>query len=92
MLCGAGAPAQVAQRLWGLLLGDAQKLPGHGPGPPALGVPDGAGVGQRGTEGPIHSGILWLCEVTFNPVSSSWSLMPAVKNASMTSIQLLQHL
>ena len=50
MLCCAGALAQVAQRLWGLLPGDVQKSPG--PGPPALGVPAGAGVGQRGTEGP----------------------------------------
>jgi len=47
VLCSAEALAQVAQRLWGLLLGDEQKLPGHGPGPPA-----GAGVRQRGTEGP----------------------------------------
>ena len=50
MLCGAGALAQVAQRLWGLLPGDVQKPPGHGPGSPALGVPAGAEVGQRGTD------------------------------------------
>jgi len=59
VLCGAGALAQVAQRLWGLLLGDAQKPPGHGSGPPALGVSAGAGVGQRGTEGPASPAILF---------------------------------
>lgn len=47
VLCGAGALARVAQRLWGFLLGDVQKPPGHGPGPPVLGVPAGAGVGQK---------------------------------------------
>ncbi len=31
---GDGALAQVAQRLRGLLPGDLQKLPGHGPGHP----------------------------------------------------------
>ena len=45
---------QVAQRLWGLLLGHVQKLPGHGPGPPALGVPAGAEVGQRGPASPAN--------------------------------------
>ena len=62
VLCGPGALAQVAQRLWGLLLGDVQKPPGHGPGPPALGVPAGAGVGQRDAEGPASlsfPGVLW---------------------------------
>jgi len=34
--------AQSAQRLWGLLLGDLLKLPGCGPGHPALGVTAGA--------------------------------------------------
>jgi len=62
VLLGARALAQVAQRLWGLLLrDDVQKLPGHGPGPPALGVPAGAEVGQRGTEDPAslsHSVVL----------------------------------
>ena len=37
---------QVAKKLWGLLLGDLQKPPDHRLGPPALGVPAGAGVGQ----------------------------------------------
>ena len=35
---GVGALAGCPERLWGLLLGDLQKLPGHGPGQPALGV------------------------------------------------------
>ena len=49
MQCSAGALAQVAQRLRGLLLGDVQKPRGHRPGPPALGVPAGAkGVEQDG--------------------------------------------
>jgi len=30
--CCLGALVQVAQRLWGLLLGDLQKPPGRGPG------------------------------------------------------------
>jgi len=47
-----GALAQAAQRLWGLLLGDLPKMPGCGPGHPALGVPDGAGLGP---EGPFES-------------------------------------
>ena len=33
---GDGALAQAAQKLWRLLLGDLQKLPGRGPGHPAL--------------------------------------------------------
>lgn len=65
--------------LWALLccavLADWHRLPGdcgvsslemfrsHGPGPPTLGVPAGAGGGgQKGTEGPANlscSGILW---------------------------------
>jgi len=49
---GDGAVAQAAQKLWGLLLGDLQKSPGHSPGHPALGVPAGAGVGPHG-----HSGL-----------------------------------
>jgi len=43
---GAGALAQVSQRGYGVsLLGDFQKLPGHGPGRAALRVPAGAGAG-----------------------------------------------
>jgi len=41
VLCGAGALAQAAQRLWGLLLGDLQKSPECGSGhPAALSGPD----------------------------------------------------
>lgn len=39
---------QAAQRLWGLLLGELQKPPGHGPGHPALGGPAGAGAVPEG--------------------------------------------
>jgi len=41
---------QVAQRQQDLLLGDLQKSPGHGPGPPALGDPAGAKAGPDGPE------------------------------------------
>jgi len=61
MLCSAGALAQVAQRLWGLLLGDLQKPPGHGPLPPALGVPAGAEVGQMVQRALPSSAILGFC-------------------------------
>ena len=47
---GAGLLAWASQRLWSLLLEDLQKLPGRGPGSPALGVPAGAGVSQRSSE------------------------------------------
>ena len=45
LLCCAGNRALVwsAQKLWDLLVGDLQKLPGHGPGHPAQ-----AGTGLRG--------------------------------------------
>lgn len=46
VLCSAGSLIQVAQRLWELFSGDLQKLPDHGPGPPALSVPAGPGEGQ----------------------------------------------
>ena len=85
VLCSARALAQVAQRLWGLLLrDDVQKPPGHGPGPPALGVPAGAEVGQRGTEDPAslsHSVVLWKY-FTFNtifPLSEMHALLDEVK-------------
>jgi len=39
------ALAQAAQRLWSLLLEELQKLPGHKPGQPPLGVPAGARIG-----------------------------------------------
>ena len=78
MLCSDGALAQAAQRLWGLLLGDLPELPGCGPGHPALGVPAGAVVVQRDTEGPAslsHAVVLWFYgwteEVGLEQVSSS---------------------
>jgi len=42
--------SNAAQRLWGLLRGDLPKPGEHGPGHPTLGVPAGAGVGQRDPE------------------------------------------
>ena len=47
----------------GLLLGDVEKLPGHGPEPPALGVPPGPGVGLMDSEVPAslsHPGVLYF--------------------------------
>jgi len=58
---GDGALAHILQRLWGLLLGDLQKLPGRGPGHPALGGPAAVGLELGDPEGPFnlsHSGIL----------------------------------
>lgn len=53
--CGSdGALAQAAHDPWGLLLGDLSKPPGRGPGPTALGVPTGAGLGQRDTQIPSN--------------------------------------
>ena len=56
LLCCAGdrALAQAVQRLCSLFLEDLQKLPGCGPGHPALGVPAGAGVGPDGRRGPCQ--------------------------------------
>ena len=61
-----------------LLTGDAQKPPGCVPGHPALGVPAGAVVVQRDTEGPAslsHAVVLWFYgwteEVGLEQVSSS---------------------
>lgn len=55
LLCTAGCTlAQVAQRLWTLLLGDLQKPPGHGPEHPALDDQDGGGVGPHGPRGPCQ--------------------------------------
>lgn len=49
VLCGAGTLAEVAQKLWNLLLGDLQKLPGHDvSAPSALGNHAGVGVGPKG--------------------------------------------
>lgn len=71
----------MTQRLWGLLLGE--KASGHGPGPPDLGVPAGAGVGQRGPEGPASlslPGILGFstkegfCELCFPVTTTSLGL------------------
>ena len=51
LLCYVGdeALAEVAQRLWSLLLRDVQKPPRRGPGPPALGGASGA---EAETDGP----------------------------------------
>jgi len=49
-LCGNGALAQAAQRLWDLLLGDLPKPPQHSPGHPALGAPAGTGAEQVGIQ------------------------------------------
>jgi len=51
------------ERLWGLLLGDLQTPPGHGPGHPALGVHAWTGVGPDGPEVPAslcQSVIFWF--------------------------------
>jgi len=51
------------ERLWNLLLGDLQKLLGHGPRQSALGVPDGADVGSADLQRSLPaSAILWFCE------------------------------
>ena len=50
--CAGDSTAQATQRLWGLLLGDLQQLPGHGPVHLALGGPAGEGVGLRDPESP----------------------------------------
>lgn len=47
---GDGALAQPVQRLWNLL-GDLQKLSGHGPGHLALGCPAGARGELEGSRG-----------------------------------------
>jgi len=64
---GTGAPsehqaalAQVAQSLWGLLTGNFQKPPGHGP---ALGVPAEAGVGQMAQRALPATAILEFCDL-----------------------------
>jgi len=46
---------QAAQRLWGLLLGDVQKLPGCRPGHPALGVPTGVQMDPEGHASLSHA-------------------------------------
>lgn len=38
---------QLNLRLWDLLLGERHKVSGRGPGHPALGGPDGEGLGAR---------------------------------------------
>lgn len=38
----------------GCILGDLQKPPGCGPGQPALGGPEGAGLGMGGLQVPSH--------------------------------------
>ena len=51
---GDGALAEVAQRLWGLLSGGLQKLPGCGPGHPALGGPAAVRSGPEGPRRPCQ--------------------------------------
>ena len=52
---GERAAAQAVQRLWGVLLGDLQQPPRHGPGHPALGGPAGARAGKNGHRGPCQA-------------------------------------
>lgn len=61
LLCyaGEGALTQAAQKLWGLLLRDLPKVPGHGCGHPALGAP--AGTGGRTQRSLPASAILRFC-------------------------------
>lgn len=61
---GVRAPAQAAQRLWSLLLGDLQKPPGHGPGPAAPGVSAGAEAGPDGQRGASQTQPFWDSVVT----------------------------
>ena len=49
--------AQVAQKMWSLLLGDLQKPTGCRSGPPALGVPAGT---ASWAQWPSTSAILWF--------------------------------
>jgi len=76
VLCSAGALAHIAQRLWGLFLGDLQKPPGHRPGPPALGVPAGAGVGQMAQRALTASAILGFCDSVIEIMMFSSSSLP----------------
>jgi len=83
LLRGVGdkALAQATQRLWGLLHGDLQQPPGHGPVHFALGGPAGDGVGLRDPEGPAslsHSGIL----------KTGWALIFALPMVPMVSLLL----
>lgn len=55
---------QVAKKLWGLLLGDLQKPPGHGPGPAAPGVSAGAEAGPDGQRGASQTQPFWDSVVT----------------------------
>lgn len=64
-------PAQVAQRLWVLLLGDLQKLPRVDPGHCALCVPAWAWDGPDGPRGscqpqPFHDSLNTLCSSSHN--------------------------
>lgn len=85
LLCHAGDGAQVAQRGCGAsILGDLQKLPGHGPVQPAVGKPAWAGVGPGDLQMSLshfsHSVILW------NPM---WTLQPHVRPTSPMSKALM---
>ena len=46
---------RLPERLWSLLLGDLQKLPGHGPDNCSLCFPAGSGVGPDGPRDPFQS-------------------------------------
>ena len=54
LLCCEG-DGQAAQRLWGLFLGDLEKLPSHTYGQPTLGGLTGAEAEPEGPRGPLKS-------------------------------------
>jgi len=65
---GAGALAQAAQRLWGLLPAALQKPPGRGPGHPALGGAAGAGAGTQAHREPCLPQSDWSSGISLNGV------------------------
>lgn len=70
---------QAAQRLWNLLLRELWKLPGHGPGHPAVDVPSWAGIWPEEHRYPCHPRLfcvilclsLWILQgwVSFRAIS-----------------------